>query len=272
MMDILSEIENPATNSDVCVQQQLQTVLNEFLHDHPQLTINGLSKRCAVSEPTLRRIRNGQIKTLPSVTTVIDILSYISKEKSIVNLIEKYPGPIAEFLKEKVPQTNNKNKPEYSELLNKTLKDPVKYLIYKLAANDTGISPDKVSELFGRYGESQLEDLVALNLLEQRGSTYHAKIENFVLSHDLFVGHFKMVADFIKPHKLMTAPKSHSPLFANYSASLNKKAYSTILGIQRAAFKKIINVLVDKNSSGNIPTFILGAIDTLDSRSADEFE
>ena len=268
-MEIISKETTTQSSSEVLTH--LQALLSEFLEKHPNMTINGLSKRCSVSEPTLRRIKNGQVKTLPSVTTIVDILSYISKEKTIVRLVEKYPGPIADFLKEKIPQTNNSKTPEYSELLNRTLKDPVKYIIYKLAANDTGVDLEKIVEFFGRYGENHLDELLQQNLVEQRGDRYFAKIENFVLSHDLFVSHFKTVADFIKPHKLITASKSHSPLFANYSGSLNKKAYSTILNIQRAAFKKIISVLVDEKSSGEIPTFIIGAVDTLDSKSADEF-
>lgn len=269
-MEILNQPSNTQeSNSDVLTH--LQAILNDFLERHPNMTVNGLSKRCAVSEPTLRRIRNGQVKTLPSVTTMVDILSYISKEKSIVGIVEKYPGPVGEFLKEKIPQTNNSKTPEYSEVLNRTLKDPVKYLIYKLAANDVGIDLEKVVELFGRYGESHLEELMQQNLVELRDDRYFAKIENFVLSHDLFVSHFKTVADFIKPQKLITASRAHSPLFANYSGSINKKAYSAILNIQRAALKKIINILVDEKSSGEIPTFVLSAIDTLDSKSADEF-
>lgn len=265
-------VTNDIPKEDFCqsVQSHLQDVLNLFLDEHPNLSINGISKRCSVSEPTLRRIRSGQVKTLPSVTTIVEILTYISKSKSVVELVAKYPGPIAEFLKDKVPQATHKKQPVYSEKLNAALMDPVKYLIYKLAVNDIGVTSEKITELFGQYGMTHLEELIKLELIERREESYHATIDYFMPSHDQFVTHFKSVADFIKPHKLSSAPKAYSPIFANYSSSLNKKAYTTIINIQRAALKKIVNVLVDEKSSGNIPTFVLGAIDTLDTKSANE--
>jgi len=85
------------------------------------------------------------------------------------------------------------------------------------------------------------------------------------------VEHFKTMADFIKPHKHANANKAYSPIFSNYSASINKLAYSEILKVQRKATKKIAKILNSQKSLGSIPTFIINAVDTIDSRCADEF-
>ncbi len=250
----------------------LQNILLAYLERHPNITVGGMSKRCAVSEPTLRRIKSGQVKTLPSVTTVVEILTYISKETSTQGLLNAFPGPIADYLSSKLGQIEQVKELQYSEKLTRTLTDPVKYLVYKLASMSAGVGLEKIVELFGSYGENQLlklaqEDLVALNTQ----GFYIAKIQDFALSNEVFVEHFKSTADFIKPHKHATAAKAYSPIFSNFSNSISKKAYGEILKTQRAANKKIIAILCDKNSEGNIPTFVLNAVDTLDTSCADEF-
>ncbi len=249
----------------------LQQILTDYLKKHPHITTAGMSKRCAISEPTLRRIRSGQVKTLPSVTTIVELLVYISKEDSAQKLLATYPGPLAEYLKDKLVQFEFRNEIKYSEPLSRALKDPIKYLIYKLAAMPKGVAPQRITELFGNYGETQVKNLLEEDLLFIEKGRLHGKIKNYALSNDDFIEHFKSTANFIKPHKHAMAAKQYSPIFSNYSNGLSKKAYSEILKIQRAANKKIIAILNDKNAEGAIPTFILNAVDTLDKYCADEY-
>ena len=250
---------------------QLQTVLIEYLKKHPHLTTAGISKRCAISEPTLRRIRSGQVKTLPSVTTIVELLVYISKESSATKLLERYPGPLAEYLKDKLVQFESWKEIKYSKDLSRALKDPIKYLIYKLAAMPEGVASQRVIELFGNYGENLVKSLADEGLLALKQGRFHALEKSYSLSHDDFVEHFKTTANFIKPHKHAMSAKQYSPIFSNYSNGLNKKAYSEILKIQRIANKKILAILNDKSCEGSIPTFVLNAVDTIDLFCADEY-
>ena len=250
---------------------QLQNILIEYLKKHPNLTTAGISKRCAISEPTLRRIRSGQVKTLPSVTTIVELLVYISKEDSAAKLLARYPGPLAEYLKDKLVQFESWKEIKYSKDLSPALKDPIKYLIYKLAAMPDGVSLQRTVELFGNYGENLLKTMSEEELLTIKDGRFHALEKSYSLSHDHFVEHFKTTANFIKPHKHAMSAKQYSPIFSNYSNGLSKKAYSEVLKIQRAANKKILAILNDKTCEGSIPTFVLNAVDTIDMYCADEY-
>ena len=249
----------------------LQKILLDYLESRPNLSLNGLAKRCAVSEPSLRRIKKGQLKTLPEITTIADLLCYISQEPDARKIADHFPGPIADHLHACAYQLDALVEIEVSQSLTQMLKDPVKYLVYKLSVNSEGVSMDKVVELFGSYGEKQIIALVQDDLVEEKNNRYFGKIQYFALANDVFVEHFKSTADFIKPHKHANAARSHSPLFVNYSTGLSKKAYNEILRIQRSALKKVLKVITDKNSAGHIPTFYLAALDTIDQKSADEF-
>lgn len=272
-MEMIAQTQQPSKKVSDELQPaflQLQKILLDYLDSRPNLSLNGLAKRCAVSEPTLRRIRKGQLKTLPEVTTIIDLLCYVSQENNARKIPELFPGPLAEYLKSKAPVLDLMVKVEVSEELTQTLKDPVKYLIYKRAVNDSGVTLDQVLNLFGSYGEKQLAALIQEGLVTQEGDLYKGENKVFTLSNDVFVEHFKATADFIKPHKLANSSKNLSPGFANYSSGLNKKAYTEVLNIQRKAMNKIRKILFDPNAQGKIPTFVLAAVDTLDSESADE--
>lgn len=245
---------------------QLREAIKSYLDEHRRVSLNGLSKRCQTSEPTLRRIMSGKVKTAPTLNTVLDILSTLSKESSIPKLVEMYPGPIADSLKENFGLLiEPEYKYESSEILNKELADEQKYLIFKLAANSAGVKRVTVRELFGLVGEEKVDELISKDLLTEsvvnQERILKTKVEGFALSHDLFVKNFKAVANYID-----TQPKlgKQDNLFYNLSESLNDQGLKEILNIQRQALQKMIKILNDPKFSGELPVFILSAIDRLE--------
>lgn len=248
---------------------ELQQIIAGYLKANPQLTLNALSKRCGVSEPTLRRLMKGQIRNLANVTTVVDLLMYISKENSIPKIVQKYPGVVSEYLRDNLGRACDEDAGyEYSPKLNEALKDPLKYLIYKRAAHSSGISLTEIEDMFGYVGKLCAEELMDENLLESRNGFFFAKITKYALSHDSFVKGFKATAEFIKPDKL--GQMKFNNLFLNFSRSINPSAYRELIRIQQEAIRKCIRLLDDPKSEGMIPAFLLVAIDTLSKRSAAE--
>ena len=266
------EREEASNNKDVL--SHLQEVIELYLSDHEHLTINSLSQRCGVSEPTLRRIQSNQVKTIPNDTTILKLLSYISKKTSISDIVDYFPGPLKNFFKAKVvpPHTKKTQFLEASIDLSNRLKDSVKYMIYKLSSNAGGVSEEKVSELFGQFGIQKLEELANEELVLYKDGKFTAKYENYRLSDDRFVDNFKATAGFIKPNKLNTSPYESSQIFCNVSGAVSLKAYQEILKIKRKAVKKIREIVFDSENVGAIPVFVLGAVDTLDYKSAFEIE
>jgi hypothetical protein len=248
----------------------LQQILQNYLKERPARSVNGLSKKCVVSESTLRRILSGQIKTMPTATTVLDILTTISKEKNIQNILKLYPGTIANYLETNLPQSENVLT-EYCQELNQVLKDSSTYIIYKLASNSMGLRREKIIELFGLHGIACADVLVENKYLSLTDNIYRSQIENFTLHHDTFVQKFKAVADFIKIQK--NIEREHlNPLLVNYSESVSAEAYKEIVSLQKRTLKKIRDIMSAKDSQGQIPLFLLLAIDTLDTKSANEIE
>lgn len=262
-----NQLELESSSSDEISTQllkALQNVLKSYLEEKPTRSMNGLSRRCVVSEPTLRRILRGQIKTMPAATTVLDILTTVSKEKNLLKISQKYPGPIADYLSSMLPQSEDVNT-EYNLDLHNELKDSTCYVIYKLASNANGVSKEKVSELFGSHGFQKAESLVQKGYLSFSSDTFFSQVKNFTLNHDTFVKNFKVIADFIKTQNPLEKTNLHS-LLVNYSESVSAEAYKEIVGIQKRALKRIRDVMSDESSRGHLPLFLLLAVDTLDTK------
>ena len=244
------------------ILEQIQTSVRTYLDKNKRISLNGLSKRCAVSEPTLRRIMNGRIKTLPMLSTIVDILCTLHKADSLNELIEIYRGTeLGDFLNNNFNVLSESNfNYEFSVELNEALRDDVSYLIFKLAANRSGVTTEKIEKIFGHHGLEKLKHLNNLNLINIEKNIVKTVVEGFSLSHDQFIPHFKAVADFIKTEQSQVQKKN---LFYNFSESVNEQSLKEILSIQKSALKKITKVLNEEQNAGDYPVFVLSAIDTL---------
>ncbi len=85
------------------LMQQLQKEIQNYLDLHPRLSINALSLKSGVSEPTLRRIMNDQVKNVPTIENILAILNYIYKPQSLHHLLSLVKAPLSEYLREKIP-------------------------------------------------------------------------------------------------------------------------------------------------------------------------
>lgn len=255
-------------NRHQLVLEQLSDIINDYLDNNPRVSLNGLSKRCQVSEPTIRRIAKKQVKTVPNVSTILDLLTTISRNKNVKEVIKQYPGPVADMILEALPHIDD-HEPEYSQVVNDHLRDPVKYLIYKLSLNKMGVSRERIKKLFGDHGVRELDSLIQYEIVERREGRYFSTAKNFTGSFENFVEHFRSCAGFIKPHKVVERLPLN-PLFVNASESVSTETYKEIARVQRAAFKKISQLIKNDEGKGPIPLVYLCALDTLDTESAFE--
>ncbi len=259
----------PVSDSTVrhqSVLDQLSDIINDYLEANPRVSLNGLSKRCQVSEPTIRRIAKKQVKTVPTVSTILDLLTTIDRNKNVKEVINNHSGPVADLVREALPHIDEQE-PEYSQALNDQLKDPVKYLIYKLSLNHMGVSRERVKKMFGDHGVRELDALVQLEVISKKGNRYFSSCRNHTGSFENFVEHFRACASFIKPEKVVERLPLN-PLFVNASESVSVETYREIAKVQRAAFKKISQLIKSDAEKGPIPLLYLCALDTLDTESA----
>lgn len=252
-----SHSQKPTVNSE------LRELLKSYLEKHPKLTMNALSQRAGVPGTTLRRLLQEENRNEVAPHTVLQLVSYLYKERRISKLLDICSGEIGELLKRSFDQfvfdaekSDHKLNADHNELF----KDETMYVIYKLAANKFGTSRVEVEAVVGSMGMRKLEKLVALKVLnEEQDGRIHAVEKNF--SVDLKLAHqlSHVLVDFYKPEKVADGLN----LFYSLSEGLNAEGIKRVKEIEKEAVLKIFEVMNNENYQGLIPYFSIVLSDVM---------
>lgn len=238
---------------------QLQQLINGHLEKFPQVSLNALATRSNIAVSTLRRISLGQQKGEIAPHTVLNITSYLLKEKNLSNLIEKVDPIIRDYLQRHFGHfIFSGEKKVYDIDLNTYLKDQYSYFIYKLAANYCGTTMMEVMELFGRHGELKVKEMIEMGLLIESGLEIHAKDKDFSLDLKVASSHLPELVRFYKAENLGMGLN----LLYSMSESISQTAIIEIKNIQREAATKIAAVMDDQKNKGDIPYFTVNLAET----------
>lgn len=240
---------------------QLKEIIDNYLTVHTSLTVNGLANRANVPGTSLRRMIKGSNKSIPAAHTVLNLVSYIYREKNIGKLLTKINGPVGAMLSESFGSFTTRNDHYSNDLeLNETLSDQFNYFIYKLAANHKGTTESEVYELYGSVGITRLKSLVAQgDILNNEKGQYHAREKNFALDLAVAKKHLPELVNFYRPEEVSQGRN----LFYSLSESLNNAGIQKVKDIQRDAVKKIGEIVNGAENHGDIPYFSIQLCETL---------
>lgn len=240
--------------------QSLQNMISLYMSKNSQLTINSLAQRSNVPVTSLRRLMNGQQKNEIAPHSVLNLVSYILREKNLALLLERVEPSIAEFLKKHFGNfifSSQKN--TYNVDLNIELRDQTKYLIYKLAANHNGTDLMTIVENFGSHGKRKADELKTAGLLIEEGDRLHAKEKNFSLDLSIAASHLPGLVSYYKPDSI---PQGRNTMFS-MSESLTHEAIQEIKKLQRECVMKMNAIMNAPESLGDIPYFTLNLAETM---------
>lgn len=238
----------------------LQNLIQQYLEKNSNITVNALAVRSNVPVTSLRRLINGQQKNEIAPHSVLNLVTYMLKEKNLSTLIEKVEPSIAEFLKKhfgnyifSVPKNT------YSVDLNIELRDQTMYLIYKMAANHNGVDLMTLVENFGSLGKKKVDDMKTKGLLYEEEGRLHAKEKNFSLDLTIAASHLPALVSFYRPETIAQGLNS----MISQSEALSAEAIQEIKAIQRECAKRISAIMNDKNKFGDIPYFTVNLSETM---------
>lgn len=240
--------------------QCLQNMISTYLSKNTQLTLNALAQRSNIPVTTLRRLASGQQKNEIAPHSVLNLVSYILREKNLSFLLEKVEPCISEFLKKHFGNfifSSQKN--TYDVDLNVELRDQTKYLIYKLAANHDGTDLMAVVENFGTFGVKKVEEMKSNGLLIQEGERLHAKEKNFSLDLNIAAQHLPALVQYYKPDSISGGLNT----MFSMSESLTREAILEIKALQRECVLKMNAIMNKPENLGSIPYFTINLAETM---------
>jgi len=240
--------------------QGLQNMISCYLQKNPQLTLNALALRSNVPVTTLRRVQSRQQKNELAPHSVLNLSSYLYREKNLQELLRKVPQVIADYLHHHFGQFIFSSPTRvYDVDLNRELKDQVKYFIYKLAANHQGTTWVDIKNNFGEQGRKKALELLSNGFLEDNGEAVHAKNKEFSLDLEIAASHLPELVSRYRPASASEGMNS----FFSLSESLNFEGISEIRAAHRECVKKIHTVMNDPKFFGDIPYFTINLGDQL---------
>lgn len=240
--------------------QCLQEMIALYMSKNSQLTVNALAQRSNIPVTSLRRLINGQQKNDIAPHSVLNLVTYILREKNLATILEKVESPIAEFLKKHFGNfIFNSPKNTYNVDLNIELRDQTMYLIYKMAANHNGTDYMTIVENFGSMGKKKVEDMKLKGLLIEENDRIHAKEKNFSLDLSIAASHLPALVSFYKPD---TIGQGLNSMFS-MSESLKVEAIQELKALQRECAKKMNAIINDPNNFGDIPYLTINLAETM---------
>lgn len=240
--------------------EQLKDLLENYFRKFPNVSINALAKKSGVGATTLRRILSDSLKGDPAPSTVLNVVSAVTKERRLSTLLKSFDGPIGEVLRGSFGHFVEENLPHsYSTDLNQELADWSKYFIYKLASNKCGVSRTYLTQTLGNVGLKSLAEMFEKGLVYSDGEIIHSKEKNFSLDLNVALKHLPTLLEFYKPDEL---DRGHN-LFYTLSESINEEGIKKVKEIQKEAIKKIYAVMNSPYYEGEIPYFTVHCMDTL---------
>jgi hypothetical protein len=240
--------------------QGLQAMVAWYMSRNPQLTLNALASRSNIPVTTLRRLMNGEQKNEIAPHSVLNLVSYIHREKNLQALLQKLEQSIADFLRRHFGHFIFSSESRvYSIDLNQELQDQTKYLIYKLAANHNGTDLLTITENFGSFGKKKAEEMQQTGLLLESEGRLHARDKNFSLDLSVAASHLPALAGLYKPERVADGHNS----FFSLSESLTQEAIAEIRTVQRQCVQRIHEIMSASENLGEIPYFTLNLSETL---------
>ncbi|MBF0363737.1 MAG: hypothetical protein HQK49_22145 [Oligoflexia bacterium] len=234
---------------------ELKTLIEGYLQKHPSLSVHAFSKKCHVATSTLRRILTMETREDPAPSTILGIVSAISKETNIQKLKKMYDGEIGKVFEKRYPaiQIN------YSVDLVDILQDREAYVICKLAANRAGVTREELTHLLGNPVNNKIDDLLEQKILIEDNNKLFKK-PGLSLPEDLSLKHLPELIRFVNKGSRYVDKN----LYMSLSQSISKDAYMEIGKIQSEAVKKILSIINNDNNIGEIPFFFVSIVDTME--------
>lgn len=242
------------------LNDQLREQVDSYLKRNKHASLNSLAKKSGVGATTIRRIHSNSIKNSPSPHTVLNIMSALTNEKNLNKLISMLDGELGEYLGDAFSlYTQTVQEHSYTAELNQTLTDALSYMIYKMAANRTGVSKVVIVEEFGKQGLKRLEKLVIQGFIIKDDERFHATEKDFSVDYKVASEHLPELVKFYRPEELHLDKN----LFYTLSETISDEGIKKIKEIQRDCVEKIYKVFKSPFYEGDNHYFTLNLSDTL---------
>jgi hypothetical protein len=243
---------------DKSLLSELQEHLDGYLKKHPNISVNGLSKRIGIGEATLRRIVQGNLKKFPQPENFIKILQYIYKEKDFMALKRQTGGLLSEYISDNYAIHNSltEKQVKIGEILGRFLDRPGYFPIILMATTHNGVSSEEAYNTIGEAGLEAISTLKYNSLLIEKDGRYFFEEEHFNLSLYDFPVCLKSISEHLEP-------VGNEGNYFQSMQSLNQEGIDKVNKAMTTALKEVFAIFNDSKYHGETNFMVTAFTDEL---------
>ena len=237
---------------------ELRKHIDAFLDKRKELSIRSVAVRCGGPNSTLWNIYHG--KSLPNFGQAISVLNVVSNSEETQRILSEFFADEAKSAV-KVYQLQSRNLALSKELYRNHVKDPLTATIFALATTNTGITREKIKELYGQQGIQALDELIAEEIVS------HDSEGKNIFNGTYSISNPEDLIDFVQTHirnfdkSLLGTPGA---LLAEQTESVTFEAMKKIRKVLLTAYAEVEEIINDENQRGEFPVFVGYALHLLD--------
>jgi hypothetical protein len=244
------------------LKESLRKALSEYRREKAHLSLRAIAKNSGVNRYFLMKLLDeNDTSTALDLSQVLLLAKFITQRESVREAIDSSSREVQEVLKrvfavdyELVPE-GKVNLFQQTDLYN-----PDNYLVLVLSTNSRGTKREYIQRILGERGEKALLELLAKGLIiESEGGRIHlAKGTDFTCTFDIYK---HQIPSYLRYYSPQRANQSRNNLHV-VSEGVNLQGLRKVHQLHIEFYKNLLEILIDKENTGDIPMFSFGCMDT----------
>jgi hypothetical protein len=242
------------------LKESLRKALREYRREKAHLSLRAIAKNSGVNRYFLMKLLDENDTTVAlDLSQVLLLAKFITQRESVREVIDASSREVQEVLKRVFAVDYERQKTAVNLFKEVDLYNADYYFVLVLSTYERGTKREYVQKILGERGEKALGDLLEKGIVVERNSRiYLVNGEDFSCSLDIYKQHIPTYLRYFSPSRV---GQNRNNLHV-VSESLNLQALKRIHQLHSAFYKNLMEIIVDKNSLGDIPMFSFGCMDT----------
>lgn len=233
---------------------ELSAKINQYLAEHPRITLRGLARRSGLSSMTLSRLQAAEVLK-PSFEATVAILRVVQKDQEFSDFLKRhFPNTMDTFDKYYSPEAYQ---PMSSPELSQAFKDALSYTLFDLCWMPGGVSTHLILNQYGQVGLQCFNHLVMEGLVQETPEKKYVPMFNQNVT-----GQFAHAQDVLKALTFRLQSfnlknlGSKAARIASFSFALSREGVEKVHSILTDAIKDIQSIQNDIRLQGPYPAYV----------------
>jgi hypothetical protein len=242
------------------LKESLRKALQEYRREKSHLSLRAIAKNSGVNRYFLMKLLDESDTSVAlDLSQVLLLAKFITQRESVREVIDASSRDVQEVLKRVFAVDYERQKSAVDLFQEVDLYNPDYYFVLVLSTYIRGTKRINIEKILGERGEKALLELLEKGIVyEKEGRIFLAQGKDFSCSFDIYKHHIPTYLRYYTPRRISQGRNNLHVVSSGVTLAALKK----INQLHSAFYKNLMEIVLDKNSVGDIPMFSFGCMDT----------